>query len=185
MRSVLSVEINGGLGNMNTSKAAVAANAILGKLFSIAGYVLGAFCLFLIVFGNLDDTGLIIFVLTVMLLCVWAVIKGMQIKRRIRRFKDYVALISTQQMTSLDNIAASTSQTVNFVKKDLRKMINKKFFINAVIDAATNEIIIGIRNVQNSTQAELEVFTCSGCGASGTKIKGIPGNCDYCGSVVK
>jgi len=182
---------------MNTSKAAVAANAVLGKLFSIAGYVLGTFFLVPTVFGAFDDAGIIIFALIVVALCVWAVIKGMQIKRRIRRFKRYVSLISTQQMTSIDNIAANTSQPVDFVKIDLQKMINKKFFVNASIDTAANEIIIGKKmasapsspsasvNVQNSTQAEIEVFTCSGCGASGTKTKDVPGNCDYCGSVVK
>ena len=182
---------------MNTSKAAVAANAVLGKLLSIAGYVLGTFFLLPTVFGTFDDAGIIIFALIVVALCVWAVIKGMQIKRRIRRFKRYVSLISTQQMTSIDNIAANTSQPVDFVKIDLQKMINKKFFVNASIDTAANEIIIGKKmasapsspsasvNVQNSTQAEIEVFTCSGCGASGTKTKDVPGNCDYCGSVVK
>ena len=182
---------------MHTSKAAVVANAILGKLLSIVGYVLGTFFLLPTVFGTFDDAGTITFAIIVVALCVWAAIKGMQIKRRIRRFKNYVSLISTKQMTSLDSIAASTSQPVDFVKKDLQKMINKKFFANASIDAATNEIIIGNRmasapyipsaamNVQSSTQTELEVFSCSGCGASGTKAKGIPSNCDYCGSVVK
>ena len=182
---------------MSTSKAAVAVNAVLGKLLSIIGYALGVFFLVPTIFGAFDDAGIIIFAIIVIALCVWAVIKGMQIKRRIKRFKKYVSLISTQHMTSLDNIAASTSQPADFVKKDLQKMISKKFFVNASIDETANEIIIGKRiasapsapsaavNVQYSTQAELEVFNCSGCGASGTKTKGIPGNCDYCGSVVK
>ena len=116
---------------------------------------------------------------------VFAIIKGMQIKKRIKRFKQYIALISGQQMTSLENIAASTNQTVDFVSNDLQKMIKSKFFAQATIDTASNEIIIGgAKTKPKQEQVEMVTYICPGCEASGNKPKGSIGICDYCGSSV-
>lgn len=183
---------------MNTSKAAVVASAILGKLLSIIGYCGALFFLIgIIVFLSDFDPAPFIVCVIFMIGFILLIIKGSQIKRRIKRFKRYVSLISTQHMTSLDNIAASTSQSIDFVRNDLQKMIDKKFFANASINMSTNEIIIGgmmasapvsasaPQQAQTAIQSETEMFTCSGCGASGTKAKGVLGSCDYCGSTVK
>jgi hypothetical protein len=96
-------------------------------------------------------------------------------------------LISAHHTTSLDNIAAATGQTVDFVRKDLQNMINRRFFAHAVIDPDTNQIIIGAQMApeQGAGPAQLEAFTCPGCGATGQKPRGAPGNCDYCGSAIK
>ena len=181
---------------MNKSKVVVVANAALGKIASIIGYTLGSFFLLGIIAtisGDMEDpVASIIICLFLLVFSIFLIIKGSQIKRRIRRFKRYVSLISTQQMTSLENLAASTSQSVDFVRNDLKMMINKSFFANASIDMAANEIVIGGSRSQTATQtqgfgqqAELGTYNCTGCGASGTKIKGVPGSCDYCGSAVK
>jgi glucan phosphoethanolaminetransferase (alkaline phosphatase superfamily) len=183
---------------MNTSKVAVIANAVLGKIASIAGYTFGIITLLGLIVSipelSSDDALATIVVLLFMLAISLALIlKGSQIKRTIKRFKQYVSLISIQQMTSLDKLAASTSQSVEFVKNDLQKMINKKFFANAVIDLAANEIIIGGKTassvsvpVQEQTppQEELATYTCPGCGCLGTKPKGASGSCEFCGSSI-
>lgn len=178
---------------MNTSRAAVVSNAILGKAASLIGYT-GSF-LFLVgaiaSFSEAQMTGFI-YSLILMLLFVLSAVKGARIKRRIKRFKRYVFLISSRHMTSLAELAAGTSQSVDFVRKDLQKMIDKKFFTNAVIDMSADEIIIAGRAasvpppgpVPASAQSEPETFTCKGCGASGIKEKGQPGICEYCGSAV-
>ena len=183
---------------MNTSKAAVVVSAIFGKISSISGYVFGAFGFigFIIESTEKRESSGFIIAFIFIALGILLILKGSKIKRRIKRFKRYVSLISTQQMTSLENIAASTSQSIDFVRNDLKKMIDKKFFANASINAATNEIVIGgmvaqpisvatAQQKQATIQSDVEMFTCSGCGASGTKTRGVPGNCDYCGSLVK
>jgi hypothetical protein len=95
-------------------------------------------------------------------------------------------------MSSLESISLSVSRPLDFVKNDMQKMIEKKFFANASINTSTNEIIIKnaafmaqVNKLNNAAQNELEVFTCPGCGALGTKAKATMGNCDYCGSPVK
>jgi hypothetical protein len=179
---------------MNTSKAAVVVNAILGRVASLVGYIGGFFFLLgtVALLSTSDTSSLPV---SLILLAIFGVLifKGSQIKRRIMRFKRYVFLISKQNITSLDSIAANTSKSVDFVRKDLQVMIRKNFFVNATIDTATNEIIIAgstapsasaPAQAQPNTQLEAEVFTCPGCGASGKRHKGVPGNCDYCGSLI-
>ena len=182
---------------MNTSKAAVVVSAIFGKILSIAGYssaILGIVGLIVELSGGLVS-GDVVFAFFFLALGVFLIFRGSQIKRRIKRFRRYVSLISLQQMHSLEQIAMSTSQSGDFVRKDLQKMIDKKFFANASINAATNEIVICGMGSQFASQAhtqqsgptmqsEQEKFTCPSCGASGTKPKGVVGNCDYCGSFV-
>lgn len=183
---------------VNKSKAAIVTSTILGKIASIIGYTLGLFALVFIII--VIEGGWVDFfdVFTILLFAVPAVlliIRGRRIKHRVRRFRKYVSLISTQNMTSIDSIAANTDRTADFVRADLQKMIAKRFFTNASINVVANEIVIGGQSASTpvasiSTQAptvaqvEIESFSCSGCGASGTKQKGTSSTCEYCGSAV-
>ena len=192
---------------MNKSKVAVAASAALGKIASVIGFILGICSLPIIIYG-LSDLGAngaipaVVMLLVVFMFSVFLVIKGAQIKRRIKRFRCYVALISEQQMTSIDDIAASTSKSVQFVSNDLLLMVRRKFFSNASINTLSNEIIIGATakpaeptgspvgaappgqpTTQSTPHCDWVVYKCSGCGASGAKHNGAPGICEYCGSV--
>ena len=184
---------------MNASKAAVGFHSLVGHLLSIAGYFVGS--TFLLAFitgfaGAYDESyanEAIILSALWLILCVAAVVTGARIvvtgariKRRIHRFRQYVALMSLQKLTSIDDIAASTSRSADFVKKDLQKMIRRRFFVNASIDEAANQIIVCAHTLPvQGGSVEYEVFHCSGCGASGSKEKDKLGHCDYCGSPVQ
>lgn len=184
---------------MNTSKVAVTVSAFLGKMASITGYFLtflflGTSAVLMhevVQDGSMEATAGLIVVLVLLFFSVLLIVSGAKAKRRIKRFRRYVSLISGHNMTSIDELASSTSRPAAFVKKDLRKMIARRFFTNAAIDEAANEIIIGGgaaagSGVQSQSAAprESETFCCRGCGASGVKPKGLPGTCDYCGSAI-
>lgn len=181
---------------MNKSKVAVTADAVFGKILSIVGYIFGSYMLLVLIFGIIDEVSgtsdpigwFNIFLIGVFLLVppILALLKGIQIKKRQKRFKSYASLISTQQMTSIENLAASTGQSVDFVRNDLQKMIQKKFFANAMIDMAANEIVIGGKTAKKIAQPaiEMELYVCPGCDAPGEKPKGQSANCAYCGSPV-
>lgn len=195
---------------MGNTKAAVVVYTIFGKISSIAGYVLAAIGVigFSAEITNKRESSTVVTAFIFIALGVFLIINGIKSKRRIKRFKQYVTLISTQRITSLDSIAANTSRSVDFVRKDLQKIIDKRFFAHASINAATNEIVIGgmtaspgaaatswqaqpqqqaqtPQQAQTAAQSEYETFTCPGCGASGAKLRDVPKNCDYCGSLVK
>jgi hypothetical protein len=182
---------------MNKSKVAVVASVVTGKILSIAGWI-GAI-LFALVgtigLAGVDegDSVIAVFIICLILvgISILMILKGIQIKGRIKRFKQYVSLISSQQMTSLDNIAVNVNKPVDFVKTDIQKMISMSFFANASIDA-NNEIIIGGKSkstlasaqTQTATQAEMVTYTCNGCDSQGTKPKGSSASCEYCGNAV-
>lgn len=187
---------------MNRSKTVLIINTILGKFLTVFGYFMGGFSLIIMCVGvtDLKSSGAfagMVFLFIILGLSILAIIKGYQIKQMVKRFKTYVSLISIENITSLEDIASSTSQSVDFVKNDLQKMIDKKFFANAYIDKQSNEIIIGSSNSQPSvpissesfhlnvvTEIETESVQCLGCGAMNLKQKGGSGNCDYCGSLL-
>jgi len=174
------------------SNAAVIKSEISGKIVRIIGYILGAISI-LAFFGFLVgdskvEFGTIVFDFIILSIGIILVVKGFQIKKRISRFKSYIAFISGKQINSIEKIAASTLQSTEFVRHDLQKMIEKKFLTNAAIDLATNEIIIGSKDAiqaQVVTQYEMETYKCPSCGASGKKQKGVLIICDYCGSHLK
>jgi len=181
---------------MNSSKAAIVISSILGKIASIVGFLFGGIMLLgtilLFLDGDLDEFGAGVMIVIIGF-CVFLIIVGRRIKTRIRRFRQYVSLISAHNMTSIDLLASNTKQTSAFVKADLQTMINKRFFTNARIDSATNSIVIQGQPPASSvnTQAQAQpaagvqmvTFSCRGCGASGTKPQGASAHCEYCGSV--
>jgi len=185
---------------MDSSKVALAGSAAIGKVASVIGYILGSFAAIAVIVMITDEDlgsdamlGFVIILAVLVPISAFCIAKGIQVKRRIRRFRKYVSLISLNHMTALENLAASTNTSVDFVRKDLAKMINKRFFTNASIDNAANEIVIGsismgpfspmqVQAGANPQPVETVVFKCEGCGATGSKPRGAVGVCEYCGS---
>jgi len=177
---------------MKKSKAVVALSSILGNVLCIIGCILGAFVLLALILEIADvyETGTsfdaILISIVVLAACVVAVIAGTFIKRRVKRFRQYVSLISLQRLTSIKSIAAHMSMPADFVRNDMQKMIGQRFFANASIDLVTDEIIVTAATLPTQGGiVEYEVFSCPGCGARGSRIKGMLGYCDYCGFPVK
>jgi len=175
---------------MKTSKAAVAVSFIQGKIFSVTGWFFAVIMLlgfsgFMMELAEEGTTSLdgVIVVIVLFILSILAILKGIQIKRRIKRFKKYVSLISMQRMTSIGALAVNTEKTPDFVKKDLQKMIDKKFFVHASINIQANEIII--HGLPQMPQMNVTSAVCGRCGATGRVTEGQINECEYCGSVLQ
>jgi len=109
---------------------------------------------------------------------------GNRIRRRIKRFKQYIFIISTSGINSFEGLAAQTMQDTAFVKKDISSMVMKKYFASAVIDWQNNRILIGGANAAATPPVDHAVTTtCASCGAVLKKAPGMPVTCEYCGSV--
>jgi len=187
---------------MKTSRVAVGFSTIVGKIFSIVGFTLaGLGALVLIVDlaeGHIDSTAPYLF--GMLIPGILLIIQGGRIKRRIRRFRAYVALIASG-MDSIDAIAISTGRAAPFVVKDLETMIRKRYFSEASIDHSANRIVIGGHSASHGFDAPpvppgphggggheqviMDAYSCPGCGASGTKQRGMIATCEYCGSSIK
>ena len=177
---------------MHTSKAAVTVSATAGKAATIIGIILIVFTLpFLIYFFyDMHAVGAIValffFIIPFLALGVFLVIRGNKIKHRLKRFRNYVSLMSVRNITSIDELASHTAKDVAFVTMDLQKMIGKKFFKNAAIDLSTNRIHIGggsssvqIGTMPN-TSLPITAYECRNCGARRANNNQF---CDYCGSL--
>jgi hypothetical protein len=176
--------------NMTThtigSRGAIITQKVYGKTSSVIGYThlgFGVLGLIFEITGDQDNfgVGLAIFFIVVGTLFIY---NGIRIKRRIHRFKHYVSIISGLQITNLESIGVQTGKPVTFVRDELQKMINKRFFRNASIDTIKGEIVIpGIYTIEQNSAVSLENYNCLRCGATGVREVGSTPICEYCGSV--
>ncbi len=93
-------------------------------------------------------------------------LRGVILRKRVKRFKQYVNTLDSQSYCSIEELAASTSKKSKFVVKDLRKMIYLGMFPQAHIDdkqtcfILNDEVYEDYLNSQESlkcrTEAELK-----------------------------
>lgn len=181
-----------------TSQIAIITSRILGIVSSILGYAIAVVIGLPTIFGTLPNVSTVIFVIVFLAIAALLISHGIKTKRRIKRFKRYVNIISGKSQTSLENIASICSQSIDFVTNDIQKMINKKFFIDAYIDQNTNEIVfqnndntvakeavIEDKPIKEDKLVKVKVITCKGCGASNSIPKGTTAQCEFCGSAIQ
>lgn len=174
-------------------------SAISGKICSILGYSLGLL-MAIVLIANIADGKpsnysvgydafmyLLFFSISGFLICM-----GITAKRRLKRLKQYSGLISHSNITSLQRIAASTNQSIDFVTNDLQKMIDRQYLKNVIIDIGLGEIVFipkttmqGSMNNPNVISTKTKNIKCPGCGANNTVLTGQNGVCEYCGSPIE
>lgn len=196
---------------MNKSKVAIAVSKIVSIVQMLVGIVI------LVVFGICTimcladknffaDTGVVflIFCLVLDALGICLIVLSAKKTNLIKKFKTYVAVVSRNPNGYIPDIAASLGASEDVVKKNIEKMIKKKYFANAYIDHDSNCIVIANKQnlVDNTVQqpkvstnvstssaasqpAEMVTVKCKGCGGINTIQKGAVAECDYCGSSIK
>ena len=125
-------------------------NVIKRTVLAIFGWVLGiigsvAIFLFVYLFYQFNENGKIIMLaacISLLALFLISLINYSTITRRTNRFRIYIVLISGERKTKLNELAHMTSRSILFVKKDLKKMIKQYYFLFAMINNETNELIV-------------------------------------------
>lgn len=180
----------------NNSKPAIIISTIGGKISSIVGWATTVFFSLIIIFGmgGPDEVGKTEGLILSFIFVVIGIVLirfGIKTKKRIKRFKKYISIISMENTNSLENIAAATSQSVDFVINDIKVMINKRYFASAYIDLNYKKIIFKNKpmkadeNINKETASvEYVTVTCNGCGAVNKLIKKQQGECEFCGSPI-
>jgi hypothetical protein len=184
---------------MNASKTKIIVSAIWRRILIIAGYAIIAYFVLLGVLIVRDAkisgaytpnyTALFFVLLFFIGIGMLFIFLSYKIKKRIKRFKTYVNIISCTGITSIDLLAHKTFQSIDYVFKDLQKMIDKKYFSNACINKEDHEIVIGSM-CKNPCRQTNPAFTdpvrvrCTSCGAVNKKEKGTLDACEYCGSPI-
>jgi hypothetical protein len=186
---------------MNKTKATVVVNKIIQKLDAIVGWGWNAFMLLALLITVSEDEAsfdsetviMFVFFFAIGFFFIW---RGHKRKKLDADFKKYVAQLSADPTGQIENIAAATGTSVDVVKKDLKQLIDKRFFANAYIDEQNNQIVISSminkadntadmampNNGQASTAQEWITCQCPNCGGMNKIVKGMATECDFCGS---
>jgi hypothetical protein len=188
------------------TKTALLKNAVAGKMQTIFGWILTLFWLFCLI-GAISSgiADLAVFSIIIILVGIVLIASGSKRKKLDRNFKHYVGLISSQHMTSIQALAQNTGQSTDKVIRDLKTMIDRKFFVNARLDANRNEIVVNQPNGPQQPFAQPQAFAqprqntqtapppqppktvsakCDACGALNIKLEGASIACEYCGSPI-
>ncbi|AEF80712.1 hypothetical protein [Leadbettera azotonutricia] len=170
------------------TKTALIKNTLVGKVQSIVGWFtavifgLGFLGLFLVEENDeVSDVGYFITFFIIALVGVFLIYCGRKKKALQKDFRRYIGLIS-MDITSIPQIAQHTNQSVDQVKANLVKMIDRHFFVDARIDEQRNEIVIAGRVKEAPKEVEMISVKCEAC--SGVSLRPVNGSgvCAYCGS---
>ena len=189
---------------MNKGKGALVLSQIIEKIQLIVGILIVIiFGLTAIMATFTEDFKLDMFIIFYVItgLGIWMIILSRKRKKLISDFKLYVARLSMDPTGSIDNLALTLGLSQDAVRNNLKKMILKKYFVNAYIDTTTNCIVLphdkeknsntynqnsSTYNLNNQNTYEVEdiAVTCKNCGGINKIIKGKVGVCEYCGSPI-
>jgi hypothetical protein len=136
--------------------------------------------------GGSDDVTTLIVLFVILAGGVLLILLGRRIMKRVKRFRQYVGILSFQGVVSVDEIANTVAKPVDFVYADLMDMITRRYFIGAYIDAGTRSFYLrGSEAIKAPAGGEMRVAVCRGCGASNQLAVGTVGECEYCGSPIQ
>jgi hypothetical protein len=112
---------------------------VFGIVTSLAAFV------FVYFYYQFSENGiLIMLIVCVSLLALFLItlINYSVITRRTNRFRVYIVLISGRQKTNLDELSHMSSRSISYIQRDLQKMIEQYYFLFAMINHTTNELVI-------------------------------------------
>lgn len=184
--------------NEGVGKPKVIFSTVVSKIQVILGVLVLIFCgLGIIGSVGTENFGNIAFIVVLVLLLalgVWLVYRGRKKGRLIKRFQQYVAVLSGDPVRSLDNLAAALGESVDSVRGNVEQMIKLGFMVNAYINRDTNCVVFAGRAVYAApagTRSEpspaadasdVRTVVCKGCGATNKIPAGGAGECEFCGS---
>ena len=80
--------------------------------------------------------------------------KGISLEKMVARFKKYVKRIGEEQYCGLEQLAGVVGRKIGFVKKDIRKMIDKGYFLQGHLDDKGTTVITSDIMYQHYIEAE-------------------------------
>lgn len=176
---------------MNSDRTATLKNSGTVRTTSLVLMILGVFSVFSAFssYGTIGTFfyGMLLFALPGILLYI----KSQSMKEEGRKFQMYIAIVINQGEKSMEKISRAVGVTIQETREDLEKMIDRGYFPNTYIDAATSEIILPDRKERDMAAYEEEkqknyrVITCQGCGAKEKIAEGQTKKCEYCGSLLQ
>lgn len=102
-------------------------------MFGVTAGVLGILSLFIGSIASKIGTVMMIF-LPAMVLSAIMGICGNRLRKKIKRFRSYVKTLNGKPYANVKDLAKSVRKSEKFVRKDLKKMIDKRMFLEGHLD---------------------------------------------------
>lgn len=182
---------------MSKTKTALMTSKIIGIIQLIIGCFIAALFGLTAIFSMFDNekdgVGTIIILWILTFIGVGFIFCGER-RMSIQKFRRYVLFLSSDSTGSIYNLASTTGDSPEKVRKNLEFMINRGYFTSAYIDYVKNCIIVVsdklTMNYNEISKNDMEYMfvTCKCCGRVSrvSRVqKGKSGKCDYCGSTLK
>ncbi len=137
--------------------------------------------------GYKYDTETFIVIVIIMLMGIILIIVGINIKNKIKRVRNYISIASCGTKT-FEEFASITGKNVEYIEKDLKKLVSKNYFGNTHVDNKRGMIIINDLNITEPITKDDQIMHtayCSKCGTKVVKSKLITVHCSHCGAAVK
>lgn len=77
------------------------------------------------------------------IISIFLILKGINIRKRIKRFKKYVEIIKEKNYCKIESLASATGKSNKFIIKDLEKMISLDMFKEANMDNEKTYFMLG------------------------------------------
>lgn len=145
------------IGKMNISKRP--AGAISGIVYMVLGIplssVLGILLIICSIFGPMISGFSVITGVSLGILGLFFVasliltLRGVSLRKRVKRFKQYVKALNGRSYCSIEEIAAFTREESKFIIKDLKKMIKLGMFKEAYIDDKQTYLMLNYEVYEN------------------------------------
>ena len=177
-----------GLGRFKTS-----ALKYLGWLFVFdsVGSLIG--CIMASNSNSRDDRSLapIYGVMAIIFLClaIFCLYRHRRASRLLADFRKYNAILASDPVKTIYRIAEITNATPEAVRQNVRRMIDKCYFVNAYIDQS-GKIVLADREKMNDVVANNDgrkdfiTIICPSCGGVNRLAKGQVGKCEFCGAYI-
>lgn len=170
---------------------------IIGKVFLVIGWFLVGYWSLSIVVGLIQNSfsssyiaASLLVIIIGFFICFPLISFGKSKNSRVKRFNQYIMIIHYKNATTIDQIALNSSQTAEFVLKDIKDMFHRNYFKNIYLDTEGKRIVFD----QTMTSKNNEVpksetvekkkkpgLICKNCG--GENVENAK-TCEYCGSPI-
>ncbi len=87
----------------------------------------------------------------------WLVYSGLNTLGMVKRFKTYRRLLGSKTQYALDKLARAVGKDLNFVRKDVRRMIGKGYFLEGHLDHEQKNLITSDATFEQFENARLQL----------------------------
>lgn len=161
-------------------------------IFSVCFIVFFALSVIVGIYGKYTD--MVIVSIIFIAIGIYIIFSSRRKKKFINIFRLYVSVLRNDPSGSIDNIATQLNTSVDVVKLNLEKMIQKRYFRNAHINYHSNQLfILGVTTkidpfkVTGNTDintSQYIVFKCKNCGGSSKIYENSENECEFCGTPI-